>query len=141
MHYKKTDKHTLEKAIDEIFEEQNKHYFETPLEKNAEDITIGAYDGKKLIGGIIARKEYQNIHVSMLAVKDDYRSRNVGSQLLIEVEKIARESDVINLTLTTKSYQAVEFYKKTGFTVYATLEDMPIKGVTKYYFNKRLTDL
>lgn len=139
--FEKTDHKILENSIDEIFKEQDEQHFEHQLERNLEEIAIGAYDGEKLIGGIIARKEYQNIHITMLAVRNEYRSQSIGSQLLLEVEKIAKGSDVINLTLTTRSYQAVGFYKKAGFTVYARLEDMPMKGVTKYYFNKRLTDL
>lgn len=136
--FEKTSYELLENTINEIFKEQDKHYFEKDIEKKTEEIAIGAYAGEKIIGGIVARKEYQNIHISLLVVKDDYRGQQVGSRLVLEIEKIARGSDIINLTLTTKSYQAVDFYKKLGFTIYATLEDMPMKGVKKYYFNKKI---
>lgn len=138
MNIKKVERETIEATINQIFAEQNIQYFEETLEKNPEDIAIGAYDGNTLIGGIIAKKQYQNIHISQLAVHDDYRGQQVGTQLLQEIEIIAKTSDIINLTLTTRSYQAVDFYKKLGFTVYAKLEDMPMRGVTKVYFNKRL---
>ncbi|MCC5893984.1 MAG: GNAT family N-acetyltransferase [Alkalibacterium sp.] len=139
--FEKIEHKVLKNTIDEIFKEQDENQFEYPLERNPEEIAIGAYDEKLLIGGIIARKQYQNIHISMLAVNNKYRGQNVGNKLLREVEEIAVKSEVINLTLTTRSYQTVDFYKRAGFTVYATLEDMPMKGMTKYYFNKRLTDL
>lgn len=141
IHCEKIDHKLLEKTIDEVFKEQDENQFEPPLERNPDEIAIGAYDGEKLIGGIVARKQYHNIHITMLAVRNEYRGQNVGSELLREVEEIAVKSDTINLTLTTRSYQAVDFYKKAGFIVYATLKDMPMKGVTKYYFNKRLSDL
>ena len=138
INFKKVEQETLESTINDIFKEQNEQHFEEALERHAEVIAIGAYDGEKIIGGIIAKKEYQNIHVSMLAVSNEYRGQDIGSQLLMEIEKLGKESEIINLTLTTRSYQAVEFYKKAGFTVFAKLEDMPMKSVTKYYFNKRL---
>ena len=138
INFKKVEQETLESTINDIFKEQNEQHFEETLERHAEVIAIGAYDGEKIIGGITAKKEYQNIHVSMLAVSNEYRGQDIGSQLLMKIEKLGKESGIINLTLTTRSYQAVEFYKKAGFTVFATLDDMPMQGVTKYYFNKKL---
>lgn len=140
INFKKVEHETLESTINDIFKEQDEHHFGEEVERHAEEIAIGAYDGKKIVGGIVARKEYQNIHVSILAVRSEYRGQDIGSQLLSEVERIGRESGIINLTLTTRSYQAVDFYKKAGFKVFAKLDDMPMKGVTKYYFNKRLSE-
>ncbi|WP_225744500.1 GNAT family N-acetyltransferase [Marinilactibacillus sp. Marseille-P9653] len=128
----------LEPEIEKIFDQQNEDTFDQVPERNAEKIVIGAYNGKDLVGGIIGNKQYQNIHVAMLAVKDDYRGQSVGSMLLEEIEKRSREMDIIHITLSTKSYQAEGFYKKHGYEVFGTLEDMPIKGVTKFYFHKRL---
>ncbi|WP_208560645.1 GNAT family N-acetyltransferase [Marinilactibacillus kalidii] len=137
---KKVELAEIKETIDSIFSEQNQYYFEKSPEFTSEEIAIGAYDERdEITGGIVAKIEYQNMHVSLLAVKSTYRGQSIGSQLLEEVERIAREMAIIQLTLTTRSYQAVDFYKKAGFKVYATLEDMPMKGVTKYYFNKRLT--
>ncbi|MFC6464997.1 GNAT family N-acetyltransferase [Marinilactibacillus sp. GCM10026970] len=128
----------LELEIEKIFDQQNEDTFEQVPERNAEKIVIGAYDGENLAGGIIGSKQYQNVHINMLAVKDDYRGHSVGSKLLKEVEKRSKEMDIIHITLSTKSYQAEGFYKKHGYEVFGILEDMPFKGVTKFYFYKRL---
>ena len=42
------------------------------------------------------------------------------------------------VTLSTKSYQAKDFYLKQGYEIYASLADVPQKGITKYHFIKRL---
>ena len=71
-------------------------------------------------------------------VDDNYRGERVGSQLLEAIETYARQRAIIQLTLTTKSYQALGFYQKKGFDIFGELADMPMRGVTKYYLNKRL---
>jgi hypothetical protein len=42
--------------------------------------------------------------------------------------------------LSTKSYQAKDFYIKQGYEIYASLADIPQKGITKYHFIKRLNE-
>lgn len=135
---RKVESEVLDSMIEEVFAEQDTHYFGHAVEANPEKMAIGAYKDDKLVGGIVAGRDHQNIHISLLAIKQEARGLSLGSQLLKEIERIAKESDIINITLTTRSYQAVDFYKKNGYTVFGTLEDMPMEGVTKYYFNKRM---
>ncbi|API90168.1 GNAT family N-acetyltransferase [Marinilactibacillus psychrotolerans] len=135
---KRVESATLDAMIEQVFAEQDISHFGNIVEENKEKIAIGAYLDKKLVGGIVADKEYQTIHVSLLAITQGARGLSIGSKLLREIEIIAKEKGIIHITLTTRSYQAVDFYKKNGYTVFAELEDMPIEGVTKYYFDKRL---
>lgn len=135
---KRVESATLDAMIEKVFAEQDISHFGNIVEENKEKIAIGAYLDKKLVGGIVADKEYQTIHISLLAITQDARGLSIGSKLLCEIETIAKEKGIIHITLTTRSYQAVDFYKKNGYTVFAELEDMPIEGVTKYYFDKRL---
>ena len=55
-----------------------------------------------------------------------------------ELEEKAEKVGVNSITLSTKSYQAKDFYVKQGYEIYASLEDVPQRGVTKYHFIKRL---
>ncbi|MFL2097387.1 GNAT family N-acetyltransferase [Marinilactibacillus psychrotolerans] len=135
---KRVGMETLDSMVEKVFAEQDIDHFGSIVETKKEKIAIGAYLDKKLVGGIVADKEYQTIHVSLLVITQDARGLSIGSKLLQEIETFAKEKGIIHITLTTRSYQAVDFYKKNGYTVFATLEDMPIKGVTKYYFDKRL---
>lgn len=135
---KRVGMETLDSMVEKVFAEQDIDHFGSIVETNKEKIAIGAYLDKKLVGGIVADKEYQTIHVSLLVITQDARGLSIGSKMLQEIETIAKEKGIIHITLTTRSYQAVDFYKKNGYTVFATLEDMPIEGVTKHYFDKRL---
>lgn len=135
---KRVGMETLDSMVEKVFAEQDIDHFGSIVETKKEKIAIGAYLDKKLVGGIVADKEYQTIRVSLLVITQDARGLSIGSKLLQEIETIAKEKGIIHITLTTRSYQAVDFYKKNGYTVFATLEDMPIEGVTKYYFDKRL---
>ncbi len=66
------------------------------------------------------------------------QGKGLGSQLLLELEEAARQNRVTSITLSTKSYQAKEFYLKNGYQIYASLENVPMQAVTKYQFIKYL---
>ncbi|WP_080147013.1 GNAT family N-acetyltransferase [Marinilactibacillus piezotolerans] len=136
--FKRIDKDTLETMLNEIFEEQDEEHFGKVPEAEKEEIAIGLYIDNQLAGGIVGRKQYQSLHISLLAIKKAFRGKSLGTQLLKEMERTAVEKNIINVTLTTRSYQAAGFYKKCGYTEYGSLKDMPIAGVTKIHFYKRM---
>ena len=57
-----------------------------------------------------------------LWVDERYRHHGIGSMILHEVERIAREKDCRVVTLGTASYMARPFYEKHGYTVFTTLK-------------------
>ena len=57
---------------------------------------------------------------------------------MTELEEKAAEAGATSITLSTKSYQAKDFYLKQGYEIYASLSDVPQKGITKYHLIKRL---
>jgi ribosomal protein S18 acetylase RimI-like enzyme len=60
--------------------------------------------------------------------------------LLKRLEVEARSRGIKSITLSTKSYQAKDFYLKAGYQIYATLENVPQAGITKYHFIKWLSE-
>ena len=80
----------------------------------------------------------ENIHIKALVVDKAYQKKGLGASLLSELEEKAAEAGATSITLSTKSYQAKDFYLKQGYEIYASLEDIPQKGMTKYHFIKRL---
>jgi len=68
-----------------------------------------------------------------------YKKKGLGASLLSELEEKAAETGETSITLSTKSYQAKDFYIKQGYEIYASLSDVPQKGITKYHFIKRLS--
>ena len=79
----------------------------------------------EIIGGCIAEAyEYHWLRVLLeeLWVDEHYRHQGIGSMIIREVERIAREKGCRVVTLGTASYMARPFYEKHGYTVFTTLK-------------------
>ena len=78
-----------------------------------------------IIGGCIARAyEYRwsRMFLDTLWVDERYRHQGIGSMIIREVERIAKEKGCRVVTLGTASYMARPFYEKHGYTVFTTLK-------------------
>jgi len=104
----------------------------------SEHVAFGVYDDDQLIGGLLMERRYDHVYIAKLAVDPAYRGHQLGTQLLRAAEKWARERQVLNITLSTRDYQAVEFYQKCDYQIYGKVADLPFEGVTTVYFVKRL---
>lgn len=106
----------------------------TPLEFVAKD------ENGKEIGGILAGIGYWNgLEIKILWVKDEYRKKGIGTQILKHVEKIAKEKGVTISMLDTFDFQAEEFYLKNGYTSIGEMTGFP-KGHRRIYFSKELAE-
>ncbi len=79
----------------------------------------------EIVGGCIAcAYEYRwlRMFLDTLWVDERYRHHGIGSMIIREVERIAREKGCRVVTLGTASYMARPFYEKHGFTVFTTLK-------------------
>ena len=79
----------------------------------------------EIIGGCFAEAyEYHwaRVLLNALWVDERWRHQGIGSMLLREVERIAREKGCRVVTLGTDSYMARPFYEKQGYTVFTTLK-------------------
>ena len=81
-------------------------------------------DGE-IIGGCIAEAyeyHWSRVLLEELWVDERYRHQGIGSMIIREVERIAREKGCRVVTLGTASYMARPFYEKHGYTVFTTLK-------------------
>ena len=79
----------------------------------------------EIIGGCIAEAyeyHWSRVLLEELWVDEHYRHQGIGSMIIREVERIAREKDCRVVTLGTASYMARPFYEKHGYTVFTTLK-------------------
>ena len=79
----------------------------------------------EIIGGCIAEAyeyHWSRVLLEELWVDERYRHQGVGSMIIREVERIAREKDCRVVTLGTASYMVRPFYEKHGYTVFTTLK-------------------
>ena len=79
----------------------------------------------EIIGGCIAEAyeyHWSRMFLNTLWVDERYRHHGIGSMIIREVERIAREKGCRVVTLGTASYMARPFYEKHGYTVFTTLK-------------------
>ncbi len=79
----------------------------------------------EIIGGCVAEAyeyHWSRVLLEELWVDERYRHQGIGSMIIREVERIAREKDCRVVTLGTASYMARPFYEKHGYTVFTTLK-------------------
>lgn len=138
IYYQTIDSRVAEPICHRIFEEQQFEVFGQHIPRNADTLSLAAFDDRAVIGVIVARLEYDTVDVTQLVVQKEYRKQGIGSQLLNEIERIAKEKGVINLTLTTQDFQGSSFYEQQGYKIYGQLIDMPRAGETRIYFYKNL---
>ena len=127
--------------IKRVFDEQYEACFGPDMLEKLElqDYYLTREEDGQLIALLHAQQVLENIHVKALVVDKEHQKKGLGASLLAELEEKATEAGVSSITLSTKSYQARDFYIKQGYEIYASLEDVPQKGVTKYHFIKRLS--
>ena len=105
----------------------------TPLEFVAKD------ENGIEIGGILAGIGYWNgLEIKILWVKDGYRKKGIGSQILKHAETIAIQKGAEIAMLDTFDFQAEQFYLKNGYQAIGEIKDFP-KGHKRIYFSKKLT--
>ena len=79
----------------------------------------------EVVGGCIAEAyeyHWSRMFLDTLWVDERYRHHGIGSMIIREVERIAREKGCRVVTLGTASYMARPFYEKHGYTVFTTLK-------------------
>jgi GNAT superfamily N-acetyltransferase len=105
----------------------------TPLEFVAKD------ENGIEIGGILADLGYWNgLEIKILWVKEGYRKKGIGSQILKHAETIAIQNGAEIAMLDTFDFQAEQFYLKNGYQVIGEMKNFP-KGHKRIYFSKKLT--
>ena len=117
----------------------NKYHIKDTLVKNWEKIELVAKNEEgEVIGGLLAGLGYfKGLEIQILWVKEKYRKNNIGTQLLLEAEKIGKEKGATKSILDTYEFQAKDFYLKNNYHLFGELKDYPI-GFSKYYFYKDL---
>lgn len=101
-------------------------------------ILLKVEDDNKLIGGCIVAIDRWNVaDLDILWVDENYRRQGIGSAVISEAERIAREKGCHTITLGTFDFQARPLYEKHGFTVCGTLDNCP-KGHDHYDMIKYL---
>ena len=87
---------------------------------------------KELIAGLIGDISWSWLHVDILWIAEPYRRDGIGTSLMDQAEAEAIRMGVNKAYLETTDFQALDFYKKRGYQVFAQLDDQP-PGHICYY--------
>ncbi|WP_122616993.1 GNAT family N-acetyltransferase [Streptomyces sp. Tu 4128] len=91
-----------------------------------------------LAGGLVGHTWATWLHVTYLWVDARHRGTGLGSALLTEAERTAREERGCAASrVETWDFQAPDFYRRHGYDVMCVIPDYP-PGVTEYTLVKRL---
>ncbi len=86
-------------------------------------------------GGATGHVGWGWLYVERLWVDEEFRGRHVGTELMMRLERLALDRDVNRFQVGTTSFQALGFYEKMGYEVFAELADHP-PGHTDYFLKK-----
>ena len=101
-------------------------------------VRIGAEEDGKLIAGLDACiTAYRILYVSTVFVDEEYRRQGIGTLLVREMEKRARQMGATMIRLDTFSWQGKEFYEALGYQTVGSYENTA-EGYAEYFFLKRL---
>ena len=106
--------------------EQIKEIVPREVEAEVEEFVLKVEnEAGEIVGGCIAQAyEYRwsRMFLDTLWVDERWRHHGLGSMIIRELERIAREKGCRVVTLGTASYMARPFYEKHGYTVFTTLK-------------------
>ena len=92
----------------------------------------------KIIAGILSKMYCWNcLYIDTLWVQEEYRKDGLGSKLLKEVEKTAKEKGCYLIHLDTFDFQAKDFYIKYGYEIFGVLDECPHEHA-RYFMKKSI---
>ena len=87
------------------------------LEKEKDDILIGAFEDDKLLGCCLLTKiDDKNVRLRQMAVPNNLQGKGVGRALMVFAENIARDLGFYKLIMHARK-TALGFYGKMGYNI------------------------
>jgi ribosomal-protein-alanine N-acetyltransferase len=127
-------------AFDTLPERYNPSIFTQFYESYPEGFLVALDDGT-IIGFLIGIKNTSNTaRILMLAVKDAYRKKGIGSSLLSQFLKEMKHQNItrVELEVRTSNKRALKFYQDQGFLLQGTLQQFYQNGENAYSMRKEL---
>ena len=106
------------------------------LEKDKEDILIGAFDEDKLLGCcILTEAEDQQMKLRQMAVQKSLQGKGIGESIIGFAENITRDKGFKYLKMHARA-TAVGFYEKFGYVIQG--DEFTEVNIKHYLMIKRL---
>jgi GNAT superfamily N-acetyltransferase len=122
---------------DELYRFNLKH-FPKDLGGRYEEICLFLKDDNGTVrGGILSEICWNWLEIHTFMIDEAIRKSGYGTKLLSELEKIALQKECDFIKVDTLSFQALDFYKKNGYQVFGSLDNVG-RDFTHYYLKKDL---
>ncbi|MGD9152279.1 MAG: GNAT family N-acetyltransferase [Gammaproteobacteria bacterium] len=106
-----------------------------------EPVFFGYYDDENnLIAGLYGYLVWGMLYLDLLWVSENYRNKKLGKNLMYKAEEFAKEKEALYIRVNTATFQALDFYEKCGYEIFAKLP-LKIEGHKEqhdYYLIKYL---
>jgi len=111
-------------------------FTEEQLQKEKNDILIGAFEEDKILGCCLLTKEDQNsVRLRQMAVANNLQGKGIGASMMNYAENIARDAGYKKIIMHARK-TAIGFYEKLGYTV--TGNEFTEVSIPHYVMEKKL---
>jgi len=101
-----------------------------------------ALDKEESLLGFIWYQEYGAFHgfpyIHIIAIKDEYRGKGIGSELLTHFEEEVVNNSKVFLLVSDFNPKAKKLYEKRGYREVGVIPDLYKSGVTEHLMMKEL---
>ncbi|WP_052573756.1 GNAT family N-acetyltransferase [Haloferula sp. BvORR071] len=106
--------------------------------QQAKPLVLLAKADSQVIGGLLAEIQLAWLRISIMAVDPAWRSRRIGSALLVAACEEALRRGCRHAYVDTMEYQAPRFYTAHGFEIVGRIADWDSHGHAKLFLTKEL---
>ena len=93
----------------------NLTFEESELEKEKNDILIGAFEEEKILGCCLLTKVDKDcVKLRQMAVQNNLQGKGIGASMMHFAENVARDAGYKNLIMNARK-TAIGFYEKLGY--------------------------
>jgi GNAT superfamily N-acetyltransferase len=102
-------------------------------------LVLSVREGRRIVGGLVGDFSWNSAFVGLLWIDEAARGKGLGTRLMREAERRARQRRCALIHLNTFSFQAPEFYEKLGYRRFGVLKGTPSADSTRFFYVKRLS--
>jgi GNAT superfamily N-acetyltransferase len=122
-----------------LSDELDRHNFAATGHSDARELTVQVRDpAGELAAGLSGWTWGTAAGIGMVWVREDQRGTGVGARLMeaAEVEAVARGCR--QMTVSSFTFQAPDFYRRQGYVEFARTDGIPVEGEADVHFRKEL---